>query len=313
MAETSTLLTIVQNMREAGVAFGHRFAPPAAHVHSELVTLLGELGIDDPGESVSTALATVAGNWHSIADTLSGVSLEFTDPAAVIANLSAKAQTIKDSIDAILKAPEAALAGLGASGAAIKNVLPKRLLDFILYEFIVSTHPKIGGAFLLLGVLRREFTSAAGNAALRDAEIRVFDLAQFIKALTHPRESFLTVMRWGTDDFLARPVVDGMTLLLSTLPGTVRGPADDELPQADEAKFTGPLAAGLRPSARRTLAVQGQTISFVGLHKRGLGLLVTNPVNFAGNLLPKSPDAAVFAITPGAAPASDPPGVRVLP
>ena len=319
MADKSTLLSIVESMRDAGVQFGKRFAPPAASVLTEVRALLHELGINDPGQSVSTALATAASTWHTIADTLSGIDLNFTNPASVLALLSGKANDVRRSIQALLDAPGTALDGLGASGTAIKQVLPTRLLNYIIYEFIVSTHPKIGGAFLLLGVLRREFTPAGGNTALVDAEIRVFDLGQFVKALTHPRESFLTVMRWGTDDFLARPMVDGISLLLSTLPGTARGPENDEWPLADEGKFTGPPAAGLRPSARRTLTVPmplpagAVTLSFVGLHKRGLGVLVPNPVNFKGNILPATAAAAIFAVTPGATPASDPPRVTVLP
>lgn len=313
MADKSTLLSIVENMRDAGVHFGQRFTPPAAHVLTEVQALLRELGINDPGQSVSTALATAANSWRTIANTLSGIDLNLTNPASVAALLSSKANAVRQSIQALLDAPGTALDGLGASGAAIKQVLPTRLLNYIIYEFIVSTHPKIGGAFLLLGVLRREFAPAGGNTALVDAEIRVFDLGQFVKALTHPRESFLTVMRWGTDDFLARPMVDGITLLLGTLPGTVRGPEDDEWPLATEATFNPGLAAGLRPSARRTLAVGPVTLSFVGLHRRGLGILVPNPVSMQGNLLPPSPVAKIFAVTPGATPASDPPGVAVLP
>ena len=317
MADRSTLLSIVENMRAAGVAFGKRFTPPAEHVLTEVRALLHELGINDPDRSVSAALATAANSWRTIADTLSGIDLNLTSPASVVALLSGKADDVRRSIQALLDAPGTALDGLGASGAAIKQVLPTRLLNYIIYEFIVSTHPKIGGTFLLLGVLRREFTPAGGNAALVSAEIRVFDLAQFVKALTHPRESFLTVMRWGTDDFLARPLVDGITLLLGTLPGTTRGPEDDLWPLADESNFTGPLAAGLRPSARRTLTVPMPvgpvTLSFVGLHKRGLGVLVPNPVSFKGNILPATPAAAIFAVTPGATPVSDPPRVTVLP
>ena len=271
MADKSTLLSIVENMRDAGVHFGKRFAPPA-NVPTAVQSLLRELGINDPGQSVSNALATAANSWRTIADTLSGIDLNLTSPASVVALLTGKANDVRQSIQALLDAPGTALDGLGASGAAIKQVLPTRLLSYIIYEFIVSTHPKIGGAFLLLGVLRREFTPAGGNTALVDAEIRVFDLGQFVKAITHPRESFLTVMRWGTDDFLARPVVDGITLLLSTLPGTARGPEDDVWPLALETTFTGPLAAGVRPSARRTLTVPMPmpvgpvTLSFVGLH-----------------------------------------------
>ena len=252
----STLLTIVENTRDAAVTFGRRFSP-AANIRPELIKLLAELGINDPAHSVSDALAGAAAAWKSIADSLSAISLDFTDPAAILAGLKERAELIEKGIQDILHAPDTALDGLGASGAAIKDELPKRLLDYIAYEFVTKSHEKIGGAFLLLGILRRELKLTGGNTAFVDAEIRVLDLEQFIRVLTHPREAFLTVMRWGTNDFLARPVVDGMVLLMGTLPGTTRGVEDDTWPLADETGFVGPLEAGVKPSARRTITVPG--------------------------------------------------------
>lgn len=308
-----TLVTIVENVRAAGVAFGSRFAPPA-DIPTALKKLLADLGIADPQNSVSDNLASAAAAWHDLANSLSGVSLDFVDPAQTIAKLSAQAGAIQRDIAKIIQAPQDALAGLGASANAIRAVFPERLLHYIVYEFLTSTHPKIGGAFLLLGVLRREVKSAGGNLAFIDnAGIRVFDLAQLIRAITHPRESFLTVMRWGTNDFLARPIVDGMTLLLGTIPGTTRGPQDDEFPIVDERLFVPDMDA-TGPSARRTLSVPGGTLSFVGLHKRGIGLEVPIPLQVGGQIpVPPFPAVQIFALTPGALPATDDPRFEILP
>ena len=115
------------------------------------------------------------------------------------------------------------------------------------------------------------------------------------------------------DDFLLRPVVDGMALLLGTIPGTTRGPAEDELPIAEEQAFV--PVSGARPSARRTLTVPGGTLAFVGLHRHGVGLVVRNPLNVGGNLIPAPPvpTAQIFALTPGANPATDDPNFEILP
>jgi len=53
----STLQSILENLRDAAVHFGKRFANPA-HVQPELIKLLAELGIDDPlpGRAVSNAM-----------------------------------------------------------------------------------------------------------------------------------------------------------------------------------------------------------------------------------------------------------------
>ncbi len=310
--EKSTIQTILENVRGAGVAFGHRFAPPADE-RAAITDLLKQLGINDPLGSVTTQLASVAAAWRSIADTLSGVSLDFTDPAALLAGIAGKADAIKNAIDAILRAPNNALNGLGASGAAIKAVLPKRLLDFIVYEFITSTHPRIAGMFLLLGVLRKEFTPAGGNAAFIDAELRLFDLAQFVKSITHPKESFLTVMHWGDDQFLDRTILDGLGLLLKTIP-SVQLITPDEFPLADEKKFV-TVTPGVRPAARQTISAGGVNLSFVGLHKHGIGLVLKNPVHIGTNIIPTPtlPEASIFAIVPGPNPVTSNPEFAVLP
>lgn len=312
-AEKSTIQSVLENVRDACVKFGHRFLPPADE-RKELTKLLAELGIADPANSVTNALATVTGAWATIANQLSGISLDFTDPAALLAGIKGKADAIRAAVDAITKAPDSALNGLGASGAAIKAVFPRRLLDYVVYEFLTATHEKIAGVFLVLGVLRREFTPAKGNPAFIDAELRIFDLEQFLRAITHPRESFLTTMRWGTNDFVDRPIVDGMALLLGAIPGVSKDPNDDDkLPLADEQKYVA-VDGGLRQASRRKITFPpGVTVSFVGLHKHGVGLEVQNPVNFQGNLIPPLPASQIFAITPGAVPASDPPGFVVLP
>ena len=85
-ADKSTLQSILENIRDAAIAFGHRFAP-AGNIPGELEKLLAELGINDPGRSVSSALAGAAAGWKTLADSLSAVSLDFTDPAAVLAGI----------------------------------------------------------------------------------------------------------------------------------------------------------------------------------------------------------------------------------
>lgn len=307
-----TLQLIIENVRDAGVAFGRRFAPPA-NVRDALKLLLADLGVKNPEDEVLAALAAAAAAWHDLANSLSGVSLNFANPPAAIAGLAAKAKTISDGIARIVQAPQDAVAGLGASAATLKDVFAKRLLDYIVYEFIVSTHPKIGGAFLVLGVLRREPQVAGDNPTLIDgAQIRIFDLPQLIRAITDPRGSFLTVMRWGTDDFLARPVVDGMALLLGTVPLTKGlGPPEDVLPLVEEARFVA-LKEGLQASARRIVNAEIGSLAFVGLHQHGVGLLVPNPVKLQGNLIPDLGGDRLFAIQPGNPPATAAPEFAVL-
>lgn len=316
MADKSTLQTILINVRDAALRFANPYKNPQ-NIPGEVTKLLAELGIADPGAGPRAQLNSAAANWGGIADELSRLNLNFVDPVKALKDLSDKADNVKARIDAILKAPEAVWAGIAQFGGALATEFPKRLLAYIVYDFITAAHPKIGGVFLLFGVLRREFTPPL-NAAFIPAEVRVFDLPQLIQVITNPREAVLTALKWGTDDFIARPVVDGMVLLSGLAPNTTRGPDDQTLDKATEnlyVKRSNELTP-LRESASHTLTVVAggsHILNFVGLHKAGVGLLMNSPLLLTGNLnIINIPAGAILALQPGANPATDPPKVDVL-
>jgi hypothetical protein len=327
-AGESTLQSILQNLRNAAVSFGERFASPA-QVQPELIKLLADLGIADPtpGRAVSGAMKDAATAWATIANQLKGLNFNFLDPAAAVRGLVTIGATIQQQIEAMGRLPASTAAALGASAADIAQVLPERLLGYIVFEFVTKSHPKIGGAFLLLGVLRREFKPRGASLALVDAQIRIFDIAQLVKVVTRPREAILEALKWGSDDFDSQTVVDGVSLLLGLLAdaGLTLGPEADSLPPTLESAFVSRPAAelaGLRQSsARRTLKAPSPlgsvTISLVGLHRDGLGLMVDNPLTLNGGVgslnLPKPPPGLIFAISAGSPPATADPRVRLLP
>ena len=327
--DKSTLQGILENLRDAAVHFGERFANPA-QIQPELIKLLAELGIDDPlpGRAVSNAMKDAAGAWATIANQLKGLNFNLLDPVAAVQGLVTIGRTIEQQLTKLGQLPASTAAALGASAADIARVLPERLLGYIVFEFVTQSHRKIGGAFLLLGILRREFKPKGASLALIDAQVRVFDVAQMVKVITHPREAILEALKWGHDDFDSQTVVDGVSLLLGLLAdaGLVLGPEVDSFPPVDEAAFVGRSAAELAalrlPSARRTLEVPAPgggkvTVSLVGLHREGLGLMVPNPVNLSGGVgslnLPALPPGLILALSAGAPPPTADPRVRVLP
>lgn len=325
-AGKSTLQGILENLRDAAVGFGERFANPA-NIQLELIKLLADLGIDDPlpGRAVSNAMGDAATSWATIANQLKGLSFNFLDPVAAVQGLITIGRTIEQQLEAMARLPASTVAALGASASDIAGVLPERLLHYIVFEFVTKSHKKIGGAFLLLGILRREFKPKGASRALIDANVRVFDVRQMIKVITHPREAILEALKWGSDDFDSQTVVDGVSLLLGLLAdaGVVLGPEVDTFPAELESTFVGRSTielGGLRQlSARRTVrAPPGNVkISLVGLHRDGLGLMLDNPVNVNGGVgslnLPKPPPGAIFAISSGVPPPTGDPRVRVLP
>jgi len=312
----STLQTILINVRDAALRFANPYKIPQ-NIPAEVTKLLAELGIADPGAGPRAQLNNAASNWGTIANQLSGLNLNFVDPAKALKDLSDKANAVKSSIDAILKTPEAVWAGIAQFGGALATEFPKRLLAYIVYEFLIAAHPKIGGVFLLFGVLRREFTPPL-NAAFIPAEIRIFDLPQLIKVITNPREAVLTALKWGTDDFMARPVVDGIVLLSGLAPNTTRGPDDQTFDKPTENLYVkrGNELTPLRESASHTLTViagGSHTLNFVGLHKAGVGLLLNSPLTLTGNLnIFNIPVGAILALQPGANPSTDAPKVDLL-
>lgn len=322
----STLQSILENLRNAAVDFGERFSNPA-QIQPELIKLLADLGIDNPGSAVSNAMRDAATAWAAIANQLKGLNFNFLDPEAAMHGLVAIGGTIQQQLEAMGRLPASTAAALGADAADIARVLPERLLHYIVFEFVTQSHKKIGGAFLLLGILRREFKPKGASSVLINANVRVFDLAQMIKVITHPREALLDALKWGSDDFDSQTVVDGVSLLLGLLAdaGVALGPEADVFPATLESAFVGRSATelgGLRQvSARRTLDAPSPlgnvTISLVGLHRDGLGLMLSNPVNLSSGVgslnIPKPPSGAIFAISAGAPPATADPRVRFLP
>ena len=314
MADRSSLQSILINLRDAAVQFATPYKNPAS-IPSALAALLAQLGIADPGAAVRAQLENAVKQWATLGDQLKNLNLDFVDPVKTFADITNKAKTVKQAIDSILSTPDAIWNTMGASGAAIKAVFPRRLFDYIIYEALTKSHPKIGGAFLLFSVLRREPTPPPGPAFVF-ANIRVFDLDQLIKVVTHPREAVLDALHWGTDQFNARPFVDGMALL-GSLAGGVPGPDEDTFDIAQEKIYVPSLAAGVEKSARHTLAAGPTTVEFVGLHHAGAGVLVPNPVNLSGGAgslqAPSLPPGFIFALAPGPDRLKDPPVFKRLP
>jgi hypothetical protein len=317
VADRSTFQSIIINLRNAAVDFCQPYKTPS-NIPNALRALLKQLGIADPGAAVLANLANAVQNWGNIGRQLENLNLEAVNIQNTIKDLEDKAKAVRSSIDQILGTPEAIWNAMGASGAAIKAVFPRRLADYIIYEFLTKSHKKIAGVFLLFAVLRREF-KAAPSGAFVDAEIRVFDLAQLIKVVTHPREAILEALKWGTDDFNARPVVDGMVLLADLAPNTTAGPDEEKFSKATENLYVhrgnelNPLAESARHTLTVTVGGVNHTLEFVGLHKTGTGLLVTNPLTLSGNLsIVDIPAGAILALTPGPDRLTSPPKVEVL-
>ena len=295
----TTFETILINLREAVTGFVDPYRTPS-EIPGAISKLLKELGIKPPEDAVKSKLKSAAEDWVRIANELPNITVNL-DPDKAFKEISDKGKLIRQGIDSIAKAGASAWDGLVGSAVAIKEAFPKRLVDYIIYEFLTKSHPKIGGVFLLFGVLRRVHTPAL-NEAFDDAEIRVFDLKQLIRVFTEPHKAIPEALKWGTDDFIDRPIVDGLVLLGGLVPGTTKGADDQEFTKQTENLYVkrGNDLANLRESALHRLSLQGVTFDFVGLHKIGVGVLVKNPIQLTTNLkIFDIPNDAILTLSPG--------------
>jgi hypothetical protein len=117
MAEPSTPVLILQNLKRATLDFLDRFKPPA-DIKAACRTLLKDLGFTDPGNIVSDALADLASNWDALRNQLSGIQLE---GAEAIDTLTSRGRDISTTVGKLLDIPDAALSRFGASANAIKT------------------------------------------------------------------------------------------------------------------------------------------------------------------------------------------------
>jgi hypothetical protein len=80
---SALVLRGAESVRIGSTGVDRRCSPASSSRH-RLTTLLAELGINDPAHSVFDGLAGAASEWTSIADLLSALSLDFTDPTAIL-------------------------------------------------------------------------------------------------------------------------------------------------------------------------------------------------------------------------------------
>ena len=92
----STLQSILENVRDAGVAFGRRFAPPA-DIRTALKKLLAELGIAEPDTPVLNALGAAAAAWRELANSLSGVRVRSAPPLPLFGALICSSRPLRSS------------------------------------------------------------------------------------------------------------------------------------------------------------------------------------------------------------------------
>jgi hypothetical protein len=177
----------------------------AAEDPDKLLALLSELGwTPNSVPKPLQALADAGADLIDLIGTDSG-ALDTTDALGEVAQLI-------NAIIAIASNPDAAFPG-GIDIAAFKSTIGRELLDYVVVEYLLCHHQRIGGLLKLAGLIRLIPVPAAG---LRQAYLkREAEWSQLGTLFTDPAQGFNDVFDWNNVPKIPALLADLTSLLES--------------------------------------------------------------------------------------------------
>ncbi len=108
---------------------------------------------------------------------------------------------IKNVIIAIKNIASASVASFPSSVDAqlFKDEFPEQLLQYLMVEYLLNTHPKIGGIFQSVGIIRITEVAASGKRLSYSKKEIVFSYLATL--FTNPTAVFKTAFKWGDASF----------------------------------------------------------------------------------------------------------------
>lgn len=192
----------------------------AAHLLSPLKTLnsadkvldfLAKLGIKVPVVDLVTVLSQSFAKIDAVVSATKAVIDADTDEKKLKALLSLL-PVINEALNELHKLEVAISAAPGISQAFIQNAhidqLPRRLLDYLIFDNLQKRYPKLFGALYLMGILDEDLL-ANDDAVFQSAcKLKVVNWDKLPRYLTEPGKVFDEFYQWNTnfnaDVFLAR-------------------------------------------------------------------------------------------------------------
>jgi hypothetical protein len=180
---------IIQNiLTVAGLAFARL---GTVKTPQQGVEFFRPLGFEFPPASFGTALSALATQANALSATVG--SLAISTDGAVTATASLDVMTQLRAVVQAIDALHAQLQGNG--GSAVPNIaeLPRRLMDFLILDYLCSRRPEAHARLHLFGLIEHEPAPAPGQAA------RLINWNRLSQVLKEPGRIFNDVYRWDSD------------------------------------------------------------------------------------------------------------------
>ncbi len=169
---------------------------------AKVLAFFEKLGYKMPASDLLNALTPVVGRIQDVISSATTLLEATTDEekleAAVPLLLAAKA-----ALDELIKVENAIRSAAGLPQNFINNApldqLPKRLLDYLIFQSLRQRYPRIFGTLLLMGILDEEVL-AEDNAIFQSAcKLKVVHWERLPRYLSEPGAVINEVYKWNTD------------------------------------------------------------------------------------------------------------------
>ena len=162
----------------------------AINTPQRAVAFLRELGYEVPAAAVGPALAGLASEAGALPAAVR--QLADADDAGAVGSALA---TIFGRVDSVIEGVRALQTQLQSAGSSIPHLdeLPRRLLDFVLLDYLERQRPQFHHTLHLLGLIEREPAPPSGTPS------RVVSWPRFSQFVKQPSRIADDVYQWSTD------------------------------------------------------------------------------------------------------------------
>ena len=162
----------------------------AINTPQRAVAFLRELGYEVPAAAVGPALAGLASEAGALPAAVR--QLADADDAGAVGSALA---TIFGRVDSVIEGVRALQTQLQSAGSSIPHLdeLPRRLLDFVLLDYLERQRPQFHHTLHLLGLIEREPAPPSGTPS------RVVNWQRFSQFVKQPSRIADDVYQWSTD------------------------------------------------------------------------------------------------------------------
>ena len=193
---------------------------------ANVITYLQEVIGDPASEPLRLLYFLRELGWNIPVDTdLSGVNLGVISKIALINEALSGDEldyprlltAVFDAFDAIKGIPDQLNLNLGADFTeSLRDNLPKKIVDYIITQYLEYEHPKLFNLLVLLGIFNVEYKEAETSIQVGHIR-REIDWEFLSEVLSEPNNIANTVYGWGSSDFRSDLLLEGLHGLMNEI------------------------------------------------------------------------------------------------